>query len=362
MLQLYLANTTMKTPCSKNMTKLKNAIVAILAVLSFSCEKETIDVNEPSSIPGLELSFTLFGEGYIMQDIHFLDNSNGFACGYFGKIIITQDEGKTWSEVQTNITTHLYGIDFINSHVGVAVGGESSCGGNHCEPIGGVIVKTSDGGLTWNQIPVSMTEKVELRAVHFINETVGFAIGGATLLRTDDAGNTWKETVFEELERFDKMHSIDFNNENGAIACVFGKLITTNDSGKTWRIQPTNNTEGTVSVAVTSQNEIYMSGNTKISKSNDFGNTWSELTDSPNDNFDINFISPTIGFAVGRGKGTGGHWGRSTGSIYHTADGGTTWIGNNTIHETGTLSGSSFPTEKQGYINGGGKIIKVIIK
>ncbi len=345
------------------MTKLKTTLIALLALLSFSCEKETIEVNKPTTIPGLELSFTRFGEGFIMQGLHFIDTSKGFACGYFGKIIMTTDEGETWTEVQSNTTVTLYGINFINDQVGFAVGGEGSCGGTGCEPIGGVIVKTTDGGLTWNQIPVNMTERVELRAVYFISETVGFAIGGATILKTEDAGNTWQETIFEQLNRFEKMYSIDFNNENGAIACGFGKLIFTNDSGKTWRVLAFDDLEGYFSVSLTSLNEIYLLGQSNIAKSNDFGTTWNVLSNSPNGMLNINFITPALGFAVGKGKWYNDTWGgRNDGSIYYTKDGGKTWIGTNEVHEAGNFYGSSFPTEKQGYIFSPGAIVKVIVK
>ncbi|MBA3898634.1 MAG: hypothetical protein H0X62_00240 [Bacteroidetes bacterium] len=66
-------------------------------------------------------------------------------------------------------------------------------------PIGAVILKTTDGGHTWNQMPLNLSDKIELKAIHYINDSVGFTIGISAILKTSDAGNTWEQIKFENL-------------------------------------------------------------------------------------------------------------------------------------------------------------------
>jgi photosystem II stability/assembly factor-like uncharacterized protein len=336
----------------------KIIFVALSILILFGCKKEQIETTEPSTIDGLELTILQPNENYNLRAIHFIDNQTGFASGYNGQLIKSTDGGSTWKELETNTTVPLYGIDFINNNIGFVVGGKSGCEGTGCIPIGAVMLKTTDGGDTWEKITLNLNDKIELKSIHFINASVGFAIGISSILITRDGGNSWEQKIIENLEG--TMQKIDFNGtQNGMIICNGGQIISTKDGGNSWEINSTISISGSVSVSLTENNVAYASGNTKIFKSNDFGISWVELTDSPTDNFDINFITKDFGFAIGRGSYSGGDWGHNYGAIFYTTDGGKNWIGNKNIKETGSFHESSFPSENQGYIVSSNKIIKV---
>jgi photosystem II stability/assembly factor-like uncharacterized protein len=340
------------------MKKIFIVTVSILTLLG--CKKEQIETANPDTIEGIELTILQPDKHYNLRAIHFIDNQTGFASSYDGKIIKTTDAGSTWDELETNTTVPLYGIDFINSTIGFVVGGKSSCGGNGCIPIGAVILKTTDGGETWKEVTLNLNDKIGLKSVQFINNLVGFAVGNSSILKTIDGGDTWEQTKINNLNG--TMQKVAFNSTmNGVIICIGGQIVSTTDKGITWNAASTISTIGSVSISITEDDIIYVSDNSKIQKSSDFGVSWT-LLNSTSDNFDINFISQNIGFAVGRGNYSGGDFGYHYGAIFYTIDGGENWIENKNIKETGSLHESSFPTKNQGYIVSSNNIIKVKIE
>lgn len=340
---------------------MKKIIFVTLSILFlFGCIKEQIDTTELSTIDGLELTILQPNGNYNLRAIHFIDNLTGFASGYDGKLIKTTDGGSTWNELETNTTVPLYGIDFINTTLGFVVGGESGCGGTGCIPIGAVMLKTTDGGDTWENVTLNLNSKIELKSVHFINDLVGFAVGISSILITEDGGNSWEQQIIENLER--TMLKIDFNGTQNGMISTGGEIISTTDGGNSWNINSTVSINGSGSISVPEGNVAYSSGFFKIFKSIDFGSSWIELTNSPTDNFDINFTTQDIGFAVGRGNYSGGDFGYNYGSIFYTTNGGENWIGNKNIIETSSFHESSFPSEDLGYIVSSSVIVKVKIQ
>ena len=300
-------------------------------------------------IDGLELTILKPSGTNNLRAIHFIDENIGFASGYDGKLIMTSDGGTTWLVKDTKTTVPLLSIDFIDNKKGFVVGEES------------VMLKTTDGGTSWNKVSLNLSEKIELNAIKFVNDTIGFAIGNYTILKTIDAGETWDSTNISNLNG--DMREIDFNGTQfGLIICTFGQIISTSDWGESWNIISSISENGTTSISITNDNTVYASGNTKILKSTDLGQTWIELAASPSDNFSINFISNDIGLAVGRGNYSGGCFGYSYGSLFYTKDQGKNWIGSKDIHETNSYHECSFPSMDLGYIVSSDKILKVKIK
>jgi photosystem II stability/assembly factor-like uncharacterized protein len=333
---------------------MKIFIVTLSFITLLGCKKEQIEMINPNTVEGLELTILQPDENYNLRAIHFIDNQTGFASGYNGTIIKTTNAGSTWDKLETNTTVPLFGINFINSAIGFAVGGESDCGGTGCVPIGAVILKTIDGGETWKEIPLNLDNEIELNSVHFINNSTGFAVGNSSILTTN-GGDTWEQTKIDNLNG--TMQKIDFNGAiNGVIISMGGQITLTRDGGVTWNTISTLSTSGSVSISITEDDIIYVSDNSKIRKSSNFGVSWT-LINSTSDNFDINFISQNIGFSVGRGNYSGGDFGYNYGAIFYTIDGGESWLGNKDIKETGSFYGSSFPSGSQGYIISSNKII-----
>lgn len=339
----------------------KIIFVTFYILILCGCEKEYLEPAEPSTIDGLELTILKPNESYNLRAIHFTDNLTGFASGYDGELIKSSNGGSTWLELETNTNVPLYDIDFINSNIGFVVGGKSSCGGTGCIPIGAVMLKTTDGGNSWEKIELNLIDKIELTSILFINDSVGFAIGNSSILKTNNGGNSWVQNKIENLDG--TMQKIDFNGtQNGMIICEGGQIVSTTDGGISWIINSNISVNGLVSISITKNNVTYASGNGKIFRSIDFGSSWVELSNSPTDNFDINFITQDLSFAVGRGNYAGGNLGYSYGAISYTTDKGENWTENKNIVETSSFHESSFPSKNLGYIVSSNTIIKVKIK
>jgi photosystem II stability/assembly factor-like uncharacterized protein len=76
----------------------------------------------------------------------FASESLGCACGVRGTIIRTSDGGLSWQRVSVPTTATLYDIEFADRWRGMAAGD-------------GVVLRTTDGGTTWTPVtPVAITE------------------------------------------------------------------------------------------------------------------------------------------------------------------------------------------------------------
>lgn len=291
-----------------------------------------------------------------LLSIFFITGKDGFVAGYNGSIYKTSDSAKTWTRQNSTTNLPIRGIYFIDDNIGFAIGGENSCGGTGCIPAGGFILRTQNGGQTWTNV-FTPSDKIEITSIYFINSTIGFCVGDNVILKTIDGGQSWTESRLNNIGG--KMMKISFvDNQNGFIVCLFDKILKTSNGGITWEISSPNKNVGYYSIS-SSTEVIYVSGQGRILKSINKGNTWTELSNSPIDIFDIKFIGKNNGFAFGRGNYSGGDFGRSYGSMYCTNNGGETWNGNGDFSEVGSIQSVSFPTTNIGYAISGNKIVKV---
>ena len=114
--------------------------------------------------------------GGTFNDIHFINNQEGWVVGNVGIIGNTTDGGTSWI-TQTNPDTQnrsLIGVFFLDSNNGWAVGN------------GGVILHTTNGGTTWAVEGAGLTTAF-LRGVQFTSTTTGYVVGnGKTLLKFEN--------------------------------------------------------------------------------------------------------------------------------------------------------------------------------
>jgi|GEM_PF-1577786 len=101
--------------------------------------------------------------------LYFLTASKGFAVGgepgTKTSIIKTTNGGDTWSTVLDQGGPMLNDIHFINSTKGYAVGDS------------GLVYLTEDGGDNWNVEVLTQNDSSRLRCVHFANQFYGFIAG-----------------------------------------------------------------------------------------------------------------------------------------------------------------------------------------
>ena len=113
----------------------------------------------------------------ILNDIFFTDAQHGIICGSSGTILKTVDGGVSWQQKYSGVSDNLLKIWMMDSNNGIVIGHNT-------------ILKTSDGGENW--VLKQSLDNVVLTALHFPNAGTGYIVGsGGVVLRTLDGGESW---------------------------------------------------------------------------------------------------------------------------------------------------------------------------
>jgi|GEM_PF-738691 len=228
------------------------------------------------------------------RDIFFLDADNGWMVGAVdlsvpgGILARTTDGGLTW-KYRTGVAgkrsrTHsvdLNAVHFTDLDHGI-IAAEA-----------GTILRTEDGGETWKKVPPTGPVYAQNKDISFVDSMNGWIIGRQGVLRTEDGGASW-EIVNEDRDLTG--NAIQFLDlDHGWVVGKFGDVRRTEDRGETWK---------TVSAA----------GNLE-GKSGD---------DKPNFQ-GLHFIDENHGWLVGYRREMPALDQFDYGLIYHTGNGGKTW-------------------------------------
>ena len=102
------------------------------------------------------------------------------AVGDHGHVLLSGDNGKTWTQALTPTRTMLTGVAFADALHGWAVGHD------------GVILATFDGGKTWTHQDDGKSLDTIYLDVLFLDAQHGFVVGAyGKFLTTADGGKTW---------------------------------------------------------------------------------------------------------------------------------------------------------------------------
>jgi photosystem II stability/assembly factor-like uncharacterized protein len=120
-----------------------------------------------------------------------IDRHHVVAVGDHGTVWQTLDGGKTWDRMKSGTKASLRAVSFVNELQGWAVGRIERAGDTST----GAVLKTEDGGLTWAE--ATDAPLPGLNVVKFFDEKTGIAAGDGTpaapsgLFATADGGKTW---------------------------------------------------------------------------------------------------------------------------------------------------------------------------
>jgi len=290
-------------------------------------------VDAGNSWSNFDLGFSLG-----IEDIFFIDSQNGWTVNNAlfpaQKIMKTEDGGETWQfqpfpDGLPN-ATRLYSIFFIDSQTGWATGS------------GGAIIHTSDGGTSWNIQDSGTTNPLE--DIFFIDELTGWAAGNNRLLKTTDGGTTWTEQNFGISGNFESIHFLNANE-----GWVTGsKLMQTSDGGETWvelarnaPIRPVSSISS--GIYFLSPDVGFGFADRSVYKSSNGGANWEFIKNGTGLNFtSISFTNENEGWGVGR-AGT-------RGAVFHTTDGGITWMQQAISNKIRTFNSVQFINNTTGWI------------
>jgi photosystem II stability/assembly factor-like uncharacterized protein len=245
--------------------------------------------------------------GKPIYDMQFLDNLNGYVCGYGGMVLKTTNGGLKWEELQVPTDGLIIRIFFIDKDTGWYLTYEDMS-----------LYKTADGGMNWSF--VSSFSPNYVTTLWFVNELIGFAGGYNNLLKTTDGGLTWVEDV-----SVSNCYSFYFVNQMLGFACKHNGIYKTTDGGNTWIVKGIPGFDYSPNkVFAYDQNNIFVIGTDGwingelyyvFYQSSNGGNSWTGK-EFDHQISDIYFESPTSGWVC-------------SGKIFHTTNRGINWDSTN---------------------------------
>jgi photosystem II stability/assembly factor-like uncharacterized protein len=163
--------------------------------------------------------------GWWIRDIRIVDDLNIIVVvGSSGRIFISDDEGDTWNESETGLSSRLYSIDYNGSNT------------LFCATEDGIILSSTDSGQSWNTI--NLDTDASLRDFAFYGET-GFICGdGGVLYKTYDGGATWTR---QELNYYNQLLNVIINDNQVWLSGNMGLILYNPDiDDNTWVWQGNN--------------------------------------------------------------------------------------------------------------------------
>ncbi len=203
------------------------------------------------------LTSTTFNDAYIAPDGRAILVGNNSTIFYSDNYFITS------SEKTINGDYSLFKVSFTDSQKGFIVGSK------------GLLLRTENGGKDWQSVALNTNEL--LYDITFPSSEVGYICGwNGTLLKTENGGATW-----EQLERFSKKYFKDidfFNDELGILVGGGDQIFISDNGGESWTDIAVKQRGGLQSAKYVTDKLIIMPGNRgELIISKDSGESWSLL-------------------------------------------------------------------------------------
>lgn len=223
----------------------------------------------------------------------------------------------TWDSRISGTSSTLYDIHCPTSSLCVAVGGSEVRG------IGGVLIYSVDGGVTWKNSKFSDVNYV-LFGVHCPTTTMCVAVGNLdTIVRSIDGGATWDNQISNISE---SLNGVYCPTSSLCVAVGWhGAIIRSTDRGVTWNRQVSGTENRLLGIHCPTSTLCITVGETgTLVRSIDGGKTWNnqsldiKFAHDFNFNPDFNNVycsSPLLCIVVGNSD-----------TLFRSIDGGITWI------------------------------------
>lgn len=192
-------------------SKFMRAVLCLVALLcaaySAVSSAENRLLSQPADISHRAVHSVMLGLDYA--------GSRLIATGERGFILLSDDDGKTWTQSQVPVSVTLTAVDFISPEQGWVVG--------H----GGVVLRTRDGGESWDKV----FDGIQAAQIEFEAATAAFIPDNRrSKFRLREAKNSIESGADKP---FLDVHFTDANN--GIIVGAYGLAFATRDGGEHWQ-------------------------------------------------------------------------------------------------------------------------------
>ena len=146
------------------------------------------------------------------------------AAGERGRVLWSDDAGATWSVAATPTYQTITSLAFADARTGFATGHQ------------GTLLRTTDGGANWRQAQIDRDARPTLFAVH-VDATRAIAVGAfGAYFESLDAGRHWTQRAIAPAD-FDRHLTGIAPCGDGClvIAGEAGTLLRSTDAGATWK-------------------------------------------------------------------------------------------------------------------------------
>ncbi|MCA1752742.1 MAG: T9SS type A sorting domain-containing protein [Flavobacteriales bacterium] len=207
-----------------------------------------------------ELGSNVSPQGSSNFAVHFFDASNGIAGGSGGKLLRTGDGGLSWNQVEDIPGNTIEAFSFPETNVGYAAGSQ------------GMVLRTEDAGITWEALETNGF--TNFNGVFFTSVDQGVIVGAnGAVRRTTDGGQTWDVIPSGVTSNLNDVFFTDF--DNGWAVGSSGVVLHTTDAGATWTAQDAPGAGIINSVYFTdSQTGYAAASGSRVYQTTDGGETW----------------------------------------------------------------------------------------
>ncbi|MDX2480716.1 MAG: YCF48-related protein [Desulfuromusa sp.] len=187
------------------------------------------------------------------------------AVGERGHILISEDNGNSWSQEQVPTRATLTGVYFINRLTGWVVGHDQ------------VILRTTDGGKSWELVYENAEAESPLLDIFFLDNQHGYAIGAyGQFLESFDGGSSWEGRWISEDDFH--LNQIIAVEDQLFIAAEAGYSYRSDDEGQNWTLLEPGYHGSFFGVFPTDENRLLLFGlRGHLFLSDDSGESWIQV-------------------------------------------------------------------------------------
>ncbi len=148
------------------------------------------------------------------NDVYLFPNKKAIAVGNNGVILLKPSGSNSWSTVNSGVDNHLQAVKFLDDNLGLIVGDA------------GIILKTTDGGLNWIELPLGFLT-IDLKCVEFINHEKYIAGGTKkSLLRSSNSGLSWEKFSFTATKPIEILNNIVLANDGTIMLNLYSEDLS----------------------------------------------------------------------------------------------------------------------------------------